>query len=195
MKEVFDTVLTPNGLVWDIDEKNVIVIKPELFPRTYNLSLDQLNKVRSLLDSGDLQRIIWGQSDAPAKGVEMTIDERQRVFLVVGSRAHIQKIDDFMATLETAAVPDLETQTYKIREEDGTKIKALINALIATDNTTPFGLERKIFVDGSDLIVRDTPENITRIEELLLDEQFILNLRDEVLDISNFSLFLRDVEK
>ncbi|MBI3737393.1 hypothetical protein HY256_12885, partial [Candidatus Sumerlaeota bacterium] len=194
LKEVLDTVLVPRGLSWSIDDKNVITIKPELYPRTYNLTTDQLNKVRSLLDSGDLQKIIWGQAEAPAKGVEMTIDERQRVFLVVGSKLHIQKIDDFMATLETSAVPDLETQVYKIRPEDGPKIKALINALIAADKSTPFGLERKIFIDGADLIIRDTPENITKIEELLLDEKFIQDLRDEKLDIANFSLVPRDVE-
>ncbi len=194
LQEVLDTILTPRGLVWSIDEKNVITIKPEFSARTFNLTTDQMNKVRSLLDSGNLQKIVWGQTEPPAKGVELTVDERQRVLVAVGSKLHMQKIEEFMGALEGTVVPDLETQIYKIREADGPKIKALISALIASDKSTPFGLERKIFIDGSDLIVRDTPENITKIEELLLDEKFIQDLRDEKLDISNFSLVPRDVE-
>lgn len=194
LRDVLDAVLRPIGLTWEIDEKNLVTIRPELFTRTFNLSTDQLNKVRSLLDGGDLQNVIWGQDTPPAKGVEMTIDPRQRVFLVVGSKVHVQKIDDFMATLQTGDNPDLEMRVYKIRESDGPKIKALINALISSDPSLPFSQERKIYIDGSDLIVRDTPENIVKIEELLLDEKFIEELRDETLDIANFSLVPRDVE-
>lgn len=194
LRDVLDTVLVPRGLVWEMDDKNVITVKPDLLPRTYNLTVDQMSKVRSLLDKGDLQRVIWGQPEPPAKGVEITVDERQRVLLVVGSKLHIAKIDEFMKTIQAGLAVDLETQIYKIRPEDGAKIKALINALIAEDKSTPFGQERKIFIDGADLIIRDTPENIAKIEELLLDEKFIQDLRNETLDIANFSLVPRDVE-
>lgn len=194
LKEVLDKILIPIGLTWEMDDKNLITIKTDLKSRTFNLTSDQMNKIRSLLDSHTLQTVIWGQETPPAKGAEMTLDERQRIFLVVGSSLHIQKIEDFLATLETAETPELETRMYQIRAEDGPKIKSLINALIDAEAKTPFQLERKLFIDGSDLVVRDTPENIIKIEELLLDEQFIKDLRNEKLDIANFSLVPRDVE-
>lgn len=194
LREVLDAVLLPIGLTWEMDAKNLITIKTDLVPRTFNLSTDQMNKIRALLDTGTLQNIIWGQETPPARGIELTLDERERILLVVGSRTHVEKMEDFLATLDVAETPDLETRIYQIRPEDGAKIRALIGALIEADARTPFQLERKVFVDGSDLIIRDTPENIVRIEELLLDEEFIQDLRDEELTIVNFSLVPRDVE-
>jgi len=197
LRDVLDTVLTPRGLAWSIDEKNVITIKPEFIAKTYQLSPDQLNRVRGLIESGDLQRIVWGQQEPPAKGVEMTIDERQRVLLVVGSKLHIQKLDELVLTADSGTVAGSApiTQIYKIRPEDGPKIKSLINALINQDpSSSPLGGERKIYIDGPDLIIHDTADSIKKIEELLLDENFIQSLRNEQLDIANFSLVPRDVE-
>ena len=48
--------------------------------------------------------------------------------------------------------------------------------------------------DGEDLIIRDTPENITKIEELLTNKKFIQDIQNEKLDIQNFSLVPKDVE-
>lgn len=194
LREVLDTVLLPIGLTWSIDEKNVITIKPKLISRTYKLSAQQLSQVRALLDAGNLQRIIWGQTEKPAPGLDITLDERQNVLVVTGSDLHIKKVDNFLPTLQVAQGSDLEMKIYKIRPEDGPRIKALINSIIQASPDTPFSLERKIFVDGEDLIIRDTPENITKIEELLTNKKFIQKLHDETLDILNFSLVPKDVE-
>ncbi|GEM_PF-2020021 len=194
LREVLDRVLTPKGLAWDIDANNLITIRTNLRSRTFNLTTDQMNKLRSLKDTGELQRVIWGQPEPPVRGAELTIDERQRILLVVGSQLHIEKITDFLDHLETAVSPELETRFYKIRPDDADRIRVLIDALITASQATPLDLERKLFIDGSDLIIRDTPENIVKIEELLLDQQFINNLRDERLELQNWSLIPRDVD-
>lgn len=194
LDQVLDATLGPLGLNWEVDENNLFTIQSEVFSNTFNLTTDQMNKIRSLMDSRSLQRIIWGQEEPPSRGVEMNLDERQAVLILVGTRIHLDKMEDFISALDTAARPELETALYKIRAEDGPKIRALVEAMIESDVTTPFEFERKVFLDGSDLIIRDTPENIIKIEELLLDEDFIQGLREEELGIINFSLIPRDVE-
>lgn len=192
--EVLDAALKPSGLAWEMDEKGVIAIRPSSATRIFALSSDQMKKVRTLIASGELQRAVWGPASSVAKGSELRLDESQRSLIVVGTSAQIKKTAEFLETLDRAPTGDLETRIYKIRAEDGSKIKALVNAMIAADSTLPSSLERKVYIDGSDLIVRDTPENISKTEELLLDKKFVANLRDHQMEIVNFSLVPRDVE-
>lgn len=194
LSQVLDTVLVPRGLSWSMGDDGLLTIQSDTVAHTFDLDADQLAKVRSLLDSGELQRLVWGQSDPPTSSAQMLLDERQRIFLVAGSRRHMAKVGEFLEAMETAKTPDLETRMYQIHQEDGPRVRALINALIASDVRTPFQLERKLFIDGKDLIVRDTPDNIVKIEELLLDDNFIQQLRSDRLNIVNFSLVPRDVE-
>lgn len=194
LREVLDTVLLPIGLKWSMDEKNVITIRPSFVSKTYNLAPSQMSKVKALLDSGELQKMIWGQTEPPAEGVRMTLDERTNVLLLTGSNLHIERVESFLPTLKQVNEQDLIFRMYKIRKEDAPKIKALINSIIAASPDTPFELERKVFVEADTLIIRDTPQNITKIEELLLDKKFIEQMKNEKLDIQNFSLVPRDIE-
>jgi type II secretory pathway component GspD/PulD (secretin)/tetratricopeptide (TPR) repeat protein len=194
LADVLDAVLLPVGLAWSINQDNLITIETDLKHNAFRLTEAQVNQVRSLLQAGRMQTAIWGQPEPPSKGIELTLDERQRVLLAVGSRLHIQKIQDLLASLDTAERPTLDTAFYKIREQDGPKIKSLINALVTADTGSPFEMDRRIFLDGQDLIIRDTPENLTKIEELLIDQNFIQKMRDEGLEITNFNLAPRDFE-
>src|SRR6185295_735915 len=92
--------------------------------------------------------------------------------------------------------PDLVIHTYKIREADAEKIKALIQGILDSQKiaNSPLNLERKVFVDKDDLIIRDTPENVQKIEDLLLDKKFITNITNQRLDIPNLSLVPREVD-
>lgn len=194
LAEVLDAVLLPVGLTWSMDENGLITIETDLRHNAFRLTESQVSQVRSLLQSGRMQTAIWGQPDPPSKGIEMTLDERQRVLLVVGSRLHLQKVEDLLSSLDSAERPTLDTAFYKIREQDGPKIKSLINAVVTADQGSPFEMDRRIFLDGDDLIIRDTPENLTKIEELLLDQNFIQKMRDEDLEITNFNLAPKDFE-
>ena len=195
LREVLDTVLIPIGLTWSINERNVITIEPNMIARTWTVSQDQMAQVRSLKDSGNLQNIVWGQTEAPAKGAEIILDERQNIVLLRGSKQHIDKMEAWLKTLSSGGnAPALQTRFYKIREEDGPKIRALINSLISPTEDTPFELERKVIVEGNDLFIRDSAENLKRIEDLLMDKEFIEKSRAGELDLRNFSLVPKEVE-
>ncbi|HOE97079.1 MAG TPA: hypothetical protein PLS90_04535 [Candidatus Sumerlaeota bacterium] len=197
LHEVLDTVLGPAGLRWRIDEKNVITIEPDLQSRTYRLTPSQVDQLRALQNSGQLQQIVWGRPDKPSSAVDITLDERANMLIITGSQLHIERIESWLHSASgEATTPDLVTAFYKINPQDGPKIKSLINSIIKTDpDADPFDVEKKILVDGEDLIVHETPENIRLIEELLLNQDFIQQLRDEELDLANFNLIPRDWEK
>ena len=194
LREVLDTVLLPIGLSWSVNNNNTIVIEQKLITKTYTLSPDKMSKVKALAASGDLQKSVWGQTEPPATGCEITLDERQNMVVVTGSKLHIQKIESLLSTMGDAEAQEMIVRIYKINEKDGPRIKSLINSIISATQGAPFDLERKIFVDKDDLIIRDTPENIKKIEELLLDKKFIQDMREDKLDIANFSLVPRDTE-
>ena len=194
LRSILDTVLPPKGLNWSINDRNVITIEQEIHTANFKLSPNQLAKIQALLDSGYLQNVVWGQTQPPSPAIELTLDQRLRMLFVAGSRLHINRVQDFLGSLGEATTPELETRFYKIREEDGPKIRALIDALIQTDKSSPFDIERKVIVEGDDLIINDTPENLVKIEELLLNQDFIEQLTNEKLDIRNYSLVPREVE-
>jgi type II secretory pathway component GspD/PulD (secretin) len=194
LRKVLDTVLEPAGLTWSINENNIITITQKLTIATFPLTPSQISQVRILLDSGQFQRLIWNQTEPPAEGVDITLDERVNMLMVTGSRLHIERVRNLLPSLQVATETDLVTRFYKIREADGPRIRALINSIIESKEDTIFGIERKIYIDGDDLIIRDTPENIKQIEDLLLDRGFIQMLTNEQIGIQAFSLVPKNVE-
>ncbi|MEN6626836.1 MAG: M56 family metallopeptidase [Candidatus Sumerlaeia bacterium] len=98
-------------------------------------------------------------------------------------------------TSQKPANADLDTRVYKIKPEDGPRIHELIITLMQSEPEPPFAPERKVITAGEDLIVRDTPENLVKIETMLLDKKFIKKLEAEDLQIVNFSLVPRHVEE
>lgn len=188
VKEVLDKLLLPIGLAWEMDDQFLITIKVDLKSRTFDLTSDQIDRLLPLLGNHYFQKFIWSQETPPTKGMELTLDEEHRTFLVVGSNLNIKKVEDFLASLEKPPTPGLETRMYQIRPEDGPKIKGMVNDLVDADLSPAYKLGRKVIADGSDLVVRDTSPNLAKIETMLLDGKFIPDLRKQRLDIGNFSL-------
>ena len=80
---------------------------------------------------------------------------------------------------------------YKIKEQDGPRLKAQINAILTATSAKPFYLERQVIIDKESLIVRDTAENMEKVEELLRDKKFVQEEINTKLDIANFRLLPR----
>jgi type II secretory pathway component GspD/PulD (secretin) len=194
LRTVLDTVLEPRGLSWTITESNVIVITQNLKTKTFALSPAQVSQLRTLLDAKKLQQLVWNRSEPPSENVDITLDERSNLLLVIGSDLHLQRIESLLPLLQTAAETDLIFRSYKIRESQGPRIRALINSIVQSKDDTTFGVERKIYIDGDDLLIRDTADNIKLIEDLLLDRGFIQMLTEEKIGIQLFSLIPKNVE-
>lgn len=82
----------------------------------------------------------------------------------------------------------LAVRAYQIHEQDGPRIKSLIDAALPVARSTAPALQRRLLVNRDALVIRDTPANLRHIEDLLLDWNFIKLLRRDALDIAYFNL-------
>lgn len=192
LRDALDTTLLPIGLKWS-QSGEVIAVTPDLKTKFFNLTPDQVARLKTLLESKTLQKILYGPEGVPAvKNVELLLDDRENVLLVTDSQENINKVEAFLKDMQQAGPPALIYKSWKIRPEEGPKIKALVEAIVRVQSDAPYDLERKVVVDGSDLIVKDTPENIKKIEELLLDKNFIKKIENQQLQVATFNLTPRE---
>ena len=195
--EVLDTLLLPIGLKWSRKPgTDIVTITPDLQPKLFNLTPEESAKVKSVMDNGDLQKILWGKDGVPQmKGVELTLDEREGLLISVDSRHNIKKLEAFLQDLKTQAPPGLIFRTYRLREGEGPKVKSLIEAMLEADSKAPFSPERKLLLDGRDLIIKDSPENIKKVEALLEDKDFIEKIRSDKLQVQTWILVTKEALK
>jgi type II secretory pathway component GspD/PulD (secretin) len=192
LTEALDTAFLPIGLKWS-RSGDVVSVTPDLKTKFFNLSPDQVARLKTLLENKTLQKILYGPDGMPPmRNVELLLDDRENVLLVTDSQENISKVEAFLKDMQQSGPPALVYKSWKIRPEEGQKIKALVEAIVRVQSDAPYDLERKIVVDGSDLIVKDTADNVRKIEELLLDKNFIKKLETQKLNVATFNLTPRD---
>jgi type II secretory pathway component GspD/PulD (secretin) len=188
LADALDIVLLPIGLKW-MRSGDVVTVTPDLRTKFFNLSPDQVSRLKTVLESKTLQRLLYGPEGVPPmRNTELLLDDRQNVLIVTDSQENINKVEAFLKDMQIAGPPALVYRSWKIKPEEGNKIKALVEAVIRVQSDAPYDLERKVVVDGEDLIVKDTADNIARIEELLLDKNFIKKLETQTLKVATFNL-------
>ena len=197
LNEVLDNLLPPIGLKWSRKPgSDVVTITPDLQTKIFSLTSEEAAKVKSLLESGDLKVLLWGKDGTPKmKGIDLTLDEREGILVSIDSSANIQKLDAFLKDLKTQEPPALEYRTYRLREGEGTKVKSLLEAILQAETRASYAPERKILLDDRDLIVKDTAQNIKRVEEILQDKGFIEKLRSDKLQIQTWTLVPKEALK
>ncbi len=188
--EVLDTVLLPIGLKWERKPgTDIIIVSPDLSTRVFELTPAQLTKIKSLMDSKFIQRMLWGATGEPSlKGVELTLDERESVLIMVDSKQNLQKMEAFIRDLQKEAPPELIWKSYKIEPQFGEKIKAILEAMLEVEKPTPYSRERRIMISGDELVIKDIPENIKKAEQILTDRNFIKKIKEEKLVAEVFDI-------
>ena len=197
LREILDVVLAPNGLIWKRDG-DVVTVLPDLRPRVFRLDSDTLLMVRRLYETNQLQRLLWGADTPPISGIELNLDERQSVLILTDTQNNIMKMGEFLQELRQKAPPKLITKIYSVRKDLAQSVKTLVEAILKTEREAPATeQERKVILaeheGGSDLIIKDTEENIRKVEELLQDRDFLTHLEQSQLEVYTVNLTPRDV--
>ncbi|MBN1868200.1 hypothetical protein JW916_13020 [Candidatus Sumerlaeota bacterium] len=192
-REILDAVLLPAGLKWERHPKaTTVVVRPNLSTRVFKLNESQLGKVSALMENRSLQRLLWGGSgEKPLPGSDLRLDVRQRTLVAQDSPERVSRLAAFLKDLDNTQSMEIETRVYRIRPESGPEIKALADAVLAGEGA-PYDLERGVFLEGANLIVRDTPSHIQKVEDVLLDREFVKSLSKRKLQLATFSLIPRD---
>ncbi len=192
LNDALDTVILPVGLKWT-RSADVITVSPDLSTKFFTLVPEQVAQMKTILESKTLQKMLYGKEGMPPmRNVELALDDRSNMLMVTDSIENIQKVEAFLQDMKVVQPQGLIYKSWKIRPEEGNKIKSLVDALIRTNSDAPYDLERKVVVDGEDLIVKDTAENVAKVEELLSDKNFIKKINDQRLEVATFNLTPRE---
>ncbi len=192
LQDALDIVLLPVGLKWH-RTGDVVTITTDLHNKFYNLTPDQVARLKPLLENRTLQRYLYGPEGVPPmRNVELLLDDRENLLVVTDSVENLNKIEAFLKDLQVDAPQQLVFKNWKIRPEEGQRIKALVEAIVKVNSEAAWDLDRRVVVDGDDLIVKDTADNVAKIEQLLLDKNFLKKLEDQTLGVQTYSLIPRE---
>jgi type II secretory pathway component GspD/PulD (secretin) len=197
LREILDAILVPIGLKWSRKPgTDIITVTMDLQMKVFPLTPEELTKVRAMMEAKFIQKILWPPDATPkVKGVELRLDERESLLISTDSRSNIAKLDGLLKDLKQETPPSLVYRSYTIRPELGPKIKALIEGMLQAESRAPYSKERKLLISDGELIVKDTPENVQKIEELLQDKKFIDKLREDVIRVETYNIAPQWIEK
>ncbi|CAN5405169.1 hypothetical protein BH09SUM1_BH09SUM1_17710 [soil metagenome] len=190
LHKVLDKVLLPMGLRWDREPgSDTVVITPDLRTEVFTVLPEQLNTVDALIKEGVIARLLYGPSgEAVLQGQEISTDPRQSIVIMTDSETNLEKFRRFLEGLKGTTGAQLIIRTYEIDEKKAPRIKALIEAILQVDNKAAYNQERKLLLEGSTLIIKDTPENIQKVETILQDQNFLKNIYSDKLEVATFNL-------
>ena len=196
LRDILDSVLLPNGLAWTRD-RDIVTVVPRLDTRFFHLNSDTLLGVQRLFETKDLQRMLWHADQPALQGVDMRLDERQSALIVTDSPENLRKMEAFLGELSRKPPPKLITRIYTVRSDIADNIKVLVEATLGVETEPVTALERRVVLAkherGADLILRDTEENLRKVELLLEDRDYLRRLEEEELEVYTVNLTPRDV--
>jgi len=196
LRDILDAVLQPSGLNWT-RKGDIVTIVPNLRTRVFPLDSGTFLSVRRLYETNDLQKTLWSADTPPIPGVELNLDDRQSVLIMTDSPDNIEKMTQLLANVQRKAPPRLNTRIYAVQPELANNVKTLVEAMLRTDVEPAYELERRVLLaqhaGGTDLIVKDTEENLRKVESLLKDKDFIRHLEQEEIEVYSVNLTPRSV--
>lgn len=190
LTKVLDSTLLPIGLRWSREPgSSTVIISPDLRTEVFTATPEQLTTIKALIADNTIARLLYGPQGTPVlQGQEIYADDRQNLVVMTDSSANLEKFRRFLESLSGGLTSTLGFDSFEIDERQGPKVKAMLDAVLASDDQAPFNTERKLILEGSTLIIKDTRENIEKVRALLLDQNFITKIYTDTLDVRTFNL-------
>lgn len=188
--DVLDSTLLPIGLRWRREPgSNTVIVEPDLRTEVFHLTPDQIVVSQSLIEDGVFGRLLYGPAGTPVlQGQEVFTDPRRNVIVVTDSQSNLDKVRRLLESLEGQQRTQLIFDSYEIDESRAPEIKALLDAILSADDDQPFNTQRKLILEGSTLIIKDTPQNVQKVREILQDQNFLKRFYEDVLAVATFNL-------
>jgi len=192
LKDALDNLLPQHGFKY-VRNEDIIQVAVDLKTRIFQLTDEQVKRLRyAMVEDKILQRQIYG-SDAKPKvaGQEMIFDERSHILTITDSQANITKVDEFLKNLPAPQADELIVRVYTIRTGSAEEVRKLVQSMVdAGAANSPDADERKVILEqnGNTLVVKDTAESLKKIEEFLIDRNFLDKLTNQELLVKVFHL-------
>ena len=192
LKKALDTLLPLHGFKYN-RQGDIIQVAIDLKSRVIPLTDDQVQKLHyAMIEDKILQRQLYGPDAKPkVSGQELILDERAHIITITDSAINIAKLDEFLQNLPAVRPDELVTKTYTIRQGSSEEIRKLVQSIASANPVKGVpDEERKVILEsGSNtLVIRDSAENIKKIEDFMMDKNFLDKLTNQDLIVKVFHL-------
>ncbi len=187
IREILDSALHYRGLKWEVTGA-VITIDNNLRIRYFTLDNDKFQKVRNLIADDSLESALW-KDGPPVAGAKIELDERNSQLIVTAPERDLDRFADLLKGLASTASLQYVMERFKIQPEKAIKIEALLRQQL--NYGRDIGMvesERLLSIDGEDLIIVDTIENIRKAQEILADEKLLQVISSGEIEIGRWNL-------
>ncbi|MCC5876183.1 MAG: hypothetical protein JJU11_08210, partial [Candidatus Sumerlaeia bacterium] len=190
LKNVLDYLLHPIGLRWERRPgTSTVIISPDLRTEVFQVLPEQLNTVDTLIKDGVIPRLLYGQTGEPIlAGQEITTDARTSMVIMTDSESNLEKFRRFLEGLRGTTAVQLVFESFEIDQSKAPQVKALLDAILRADDDAPYNTERKLILEGSTLILKDTVENIQKAREILQNERFLSRFYKDEINVKTWNL-------
>ncbi|MCX7919808.1 MAG: hypothetical protein N3A72_09440 [bacterium] len=188
LKQALDNLLPLYGFKYN-RIGNTIQVIPDLKSKVYTLNNDQVRKLHYLMvETRMLQDYLYGKDVKPQiAGQQLYLDERTHQLIITDTKANIAKLDEYITTNLPAVEPrptELINKTFIIRRGIAEEVRKAVTALLEASPVPGVDItERKVILEpgGTTLVVRDTLDNIRKVEEFLANKNMMDKLAESDL--------------
>lgn len=201
-------ILKPNGFTYERDGAD-IVVRLNLTTRIFQLQSDTYKKLEQVLYDPNnvtdpalsLQQILYGDMRRPnIPGKLLRLNPRTLQLIVTDTEESIQKVEEFLRNIPelTQMSSPLITRLFALNPDIAKRIYDIIELMLyegQKPQAIPQGEESRQLLlekDTNVLIVKDTEDNIQKVEEILKDQAILERLQREELVARRFKVSTED---
>lgn len=195
LRTVLESVITTNGLLWSVED-NIITVRPNLQTRVFQLAAQDAQALRIFQESGMLDQMLYPPDGVSrVRGEAYELDDVTGTFIITGSAIQMDRVDSLVADLGNVSPTVIETRIFRVRPQEGERLRTLVEAILEAERTPQTeAFDRRIILQGENLIVRATDSEIRRVEAILADYGGEgEGMGERGLDVATFSLIPRRV--
>jgi hypothetical protein len=200
LKQALDSLLPLYGFKYT-RVGNTIQVVPDLKSKVYPLNEEQVRKLHYLMiESRMLPDYLYGKNAKPQiTGQQLYLDERTNQLIITDTQVNINKLNDYITTNlpEVQERPtELVTKTYILRREVADDLRKAISAMLDTSPVPGVDPnERKVILEpgGNTLVVRDSLDNIKKVEEFLANKVMVNKLVESDLVANAYRVVPQDL--
>jgi type II secretory pathway component GspD/PulD (secretin)/tetratricopeptide (TPR) repeat protein len=204
LREILDLLLIPNGFAWT-REDDTIIVSTKFQSRVFPLTPEEFKRVQQILEDPeslqdpelDLRRIIYGDRDPEEiPGRELRLNYKTHTLIVRDSAQNIAKVESWLQQLEDVilARQPLIYRSWALDCEIAADVHDLVKRFLieerSGDEVTFREEGKRIIFDETNcvLVIRDTPENIEHVEEIILREDILQGFKEGILQARLFRI-------
>ena len=200
LKQALDSLLPLYGFKYN-RLGNTLQVVPDLKSKVYALNEEQVRKLHYLMvETRMLQDYLYGKDVKPRiAGQQLYLDERTHQLIINDSQSNIAKLDEYITSNLPGIQPrptELINKTFILRRGIAEEVRKAITAMLEASPIPGVDLtDRKVILEpgGNTLVVRDTLDNIKKVEEFLSNKNLMDKIAEAELVANAYRVIPRDL--